>query len=506
MSRPKRTLLLVEDSPEDRGTYRAFLGQDRECDYTFLEEEDAERALEVCQERAVDCILLDYQLPGMNGLEFLRRLKELEGRELPPVVMLTGRGNERLAVQALQGGAADYLVKSDVTPPNLFRAVRNTIEREELRRRLAAQDLERQHLMAERSQLAAVVANAASLVVFTTREGHVRYLNEAGRRMVGLEPGEDVTRVRVTDLLTEEDLALYQARILPVLEEAGRWRGEFRLRHLRTGSLIPALHDIFILTHEAGTPPVLASISQDISEQKRQEQEARQRAEFEQYLAGIVGHDLRNPINAISLSAAQLLRREDLDARVRESVSRILSAAERTNRMIDTTLDFTQARLGGSLRVERKPLDLHELTRQVVEEVQLNFPDRHVEVDMEGPGTGEWDPDRMAQVLTNLVTNALKYSDPALPVEVRTRGEARSVTLEVHNQGEPIPAEQLPRLFLPMKRLGEELAQRGRSLGLGLFIVDHLVRAHGGTIEVASDAERGTTFTVRLPRRPETPG
>jgi PAS domain S-box-containing protein len=506
MSRQKRTLLLVEDSPEDRGTYQAFLRQDRECDYTFLEEEDAERALEVCREREVDCILLDYQLPGMNGLEFLRRLREREGLLPPPVVMLTGRGSEQLAVQALKGGAADYLVKSDVTPPNLFRAVRNTIEREELRRRVTAQDAERQHLMAERAQLAAVVANAASLVVFTTREGHVRYLNEAGRRMVGLEPGQDVSSVRVADLLTEEDLALYQSRVLPVLEQEGRWRGEFRLRHLRSGTLIPAQHDIFILTHEEGTPPVLASISQDISEQKRQEQEVRQRAEFEQYLAGIVGHDLRNPINAIALSAALLLRREDLDARVRETVSRILTSAERTNRMIDTTLDFTQARLGGGLRVERKPLDLHELTRQVVDEVQLNFPERRVEVDTRGPGAGEWDPDRMAQVLTNLVTNALKYSATGSPVTVRTRGEERSFTLEVHNQGDPIPEELLPRLFLPMKRVAHETAQRGRSLGLGLFIVDHLVRAHGGSIEVASDVEHGTTFTVRLPRLPETPG
>jgi phosphoserine phosphatase RsbU/P len=246
----------------------------------------------------------------------------------------------------------------------------------------------------------------------------------------------------------------------------------------------------------------LATLALDISAQKRQEQEAQQRAEFEQYLAGIVGHDLRNPVSAITLSAVMMLRRRDLDERTREALNRILVSAERAHRLIDTTLDFTQARLGGGLRVVRKPLDFQELTQQVVDEVQLNFPDREVEVLHQGSSRGDWDADRMAQVLTNLVTNALRYSPRGTPVRVTTRGESQAVILEVHNLGPPIPPELLPRLFAPMKRREQPDGSSGRSLGLGLFIVDHVIRAHGGSIDVHSDARQGTTFTVRVPRQP----
>ena len=147
--------------------------------------------------------------------------------------------------------------------------------------------------------------------------------------MVGLEPTEDVTRLHSSEFYAPEDWVIRDTQILPAVRRDGRWKGEFRLRNFRTGALIPVQHDLFLLPGVDGTPAVIGAVSQDISELKRQEQEARQRADFEQYLAGIVGHDLRNPINAISLSAALVLRRRELDERLREVMGRILSAAER---------------------------------------------------------------------------------------------------------------------------------------------------------------------------------
>jgi signal transduction histidine kinase len=250
-----------------------------------------------------------------------------------------------------------------------------------------------------------------------------------------------------------------------------------------------------------GRPLKWFGTSTDIEDIKRAEDELRRRAEFEQQLVGIVSHDLRNPLNAIQLATVTLLRRHGMDERQRTIISRVQSSADRAIRMIRDLLDFTQARLGGGIPIDRKALDLRGLTVQVVDEVRLAYPDRSLEVVCGEEALGEWDPDRVAQVLTNLMSNALHYSPPGTPVRVTLRGEAEAVVLEVNNQGEPIPASVLPRLFEPLER-GTRKDQASRSIGLGLFIVKSIVLAHGGTVEVRSTAAEGTTFAVRLPRRP----
>ncbi|HEX5754258.1 MAG TPA: GAF domain-containing sensor histidine kinase [Archangium sp.] len=236
--------------------------------------------------------------------------------------------------------------------------------------------------------------------------------------------------------------------------------------------------------------------------ERRYAAELRRRVEFEQQLIGIVSHDLRNPINAITLAAHALLRREELDARATKSASRILASAERAARMIRDLLDFTQARLGGGISLERRPTDLRHLVDQVLDELGVAWPERHLEVRQRGCTTGEWDADRMAQVASNLVTNALKYSPADTPVRVELRGESDGVELRVHNDGPPIPADLLPRLFEPLQRGTPQVDRASRSIGLGLYIVKHLVEAHGGTVAAQSGLGRGTTFTVRLPRSP----
>jgi signal transduction histidine kinase len=241
-------------------------------------------------------------------------------------------------------------------------------------------------------------------------------------------------------------------------------------------------------------------IFQDISEQKRQEALVRTQTEFEEQLIGIVSHDLRNPLNAITLSVEALLRTGDLDERQAKGISRIQASAERAIRMIRDLLDFTRARLGGGLPVRRAPGDLHLLTQQAVEEVRLAHPGRDVRFTSSGPGQGEWDADRLLQVITNLVNNALAYSPLDTPVQVETRGEPDAVLLHVHNAGPPIPPELMPRLFEPMTRGANQVSAASRSIGLGLYIVNNIVRAHGGRIDVRSSEGEGTAFTVRLPR------
>ncbi len=232
----------------------------------------------------------------------------------------------------------------------------------------------------------------------------------------------------------------------------------------------------------------------------RQQEETRQRADFEKQLIGIVSHDLRNPLSAILLSTSALLRSEELGPRPLKSVVRIQSSAERAIRLVKDLLDFTQARLGGGIPVDLRPTDLHGVVRGVLEEVEAAHPGRRVTASFEGGGEGLWDTDRLGQVVLNLVTNAIKYSPEDEGVEVSVAGDADEVVLRVHNGGPAIPRALFPSLFQPMTRATTEVDAATRSVGLGLYIVRNIVDAHGGSVSLTSEDEAGTTFEVRLPR------
>jgi signal transduction histidine kinase len=300
--------------------------------------------------------------------------------------------------------------------------------------------------------------------------------------------------------------------LVPILKEAGA-RAVYVVPMVEGGHVLGVSHMVSrtasqfseedklffrAMTHRATALVVQAQLAERLRES---ELRARELLEFEQRLIGIVSHDLRNPLAGILTSASLLLRMGGLDDRQARALARIVSSAQRGGRLIGDLLDFTQARLGGGIPVRPGPADLHEIARRVSEEVQLNHPERELRVEQEGEGTGEWDGDRVAQVVANLLSNAIAYGAPGTPVRLSTRGEADRVRLTVHNQGPPIPAEVLPALFEPMKR-GPPAQSGSAGIGLGLYIVHKVVEAHGGNVEVTSTARDGTTFAVLLPRRP----
>lgn len=227
--------------------------------------------------------------------------------------------------------------------------------------------------------------------------------------------------------------------------------------------------------------------------------DAQKFANFEQQLIGIVGHDLKNPLTAIRLGATTLLRRPDLDNRAEATLTRILSSADRAGRLVGDILDFTQVRLGGGIPLHRAPVDLVALTQQIVDEVVSSAASREITVTAHTAVVeANVDSDRIAQVLSNLLSNALTYGARDKPVRVTLRRDALQVTILVANEGTPIPPHMLRSIFEPMRRATAAAAPMMRSVGLGLFIVDHLVRAHGGDVSVQSDSAE-TVFCVVLP-------
>ncbi|MFP2907036.1 PAS domain-containing protein [Pyxidicoccus sp. 3LFB2] len=333
--------------------------------------------------------------------------------------------------------------------------------------------------------------------------------DERCRALFGLPPDAEVTWDTFLAGLHPEDREPTQALVRRALagEDGGGFNSEYRTVSPADGVVrwLSAHGQAFF--DARGQAVRFIGTVMDITERKRldaqllkREEELQRRADLEEKLIGIVSHDLRNPLNAIGFSTSLLQRRTDLDEAARRGIDRIRNAAGRADRMIRDLLDFTQARLGGGIPVQRRPADLNELVRTVVEEVRLANPGRRIDVETEGSGAGEWDTDRLAQVVTNLLSNALRYGSETQPVRVETRAENGFVVLDVHNAGEPIRPEVLPILFQPMKR-GAGVGQvTSRGLGLGLYIVDRIVHAHEGTIAVRSTAEEGTRFSIRLPR------
>jgi signal transduction histidine kinase len=240
----------------------------------------------------------------------------------------------------------------------------------------------------------------------------------------------------------------------------------------------------------------------DIIESKEREAaealEAKRRAEHASRLkdtyVGILGHDLRSPLNAITLTAHSLGMREPLSATGTRAVQRIESCANRAVAMVGALVDFTRGQLGGGIPVIRAPSDFTRICTAAIEEVRAAHPDRDIRFSAEGRLGGEWDPDRAAQALCNLLSNAIRHGQGAVNVLARDTGGG--VALTVHNHGEPIPPAKLPTIFEPFRKANPT----SDGLGLGLYIVSEIVRAHGGSIHVTSRPAEGTTFLTYWPK------
>lgn len=258
--------------------------------------------------------------------------------------------------------------------------------------------------------------------------------------------------------------------------------------------------------HEVGTADVEdltrfnEAIDQAIAESiTRYTQEIGQSKEL--FLA-ILGHDLRTPLGAILTSSRFMLELGELGDPYRELTGRIASSARRMNQMVEDLLDFTRTRFGDGIPIERAQVDIGAIVRDVVSEVRASHAGSNLQVESDGELLGQWDADRLTQALTNLIGNAVQHGSADAPIKVRARGMPAEVVISVQNQGPPIPAKQIAQMFQAMKQAAPHgPRERRHHLGLGLYIVDRIVAAHGGSIDVSSSEEHGTTFTVHLPRQ-----
>jgi len=226
-------------------------------------------------------------------------------------------------------------------------------------------------------------------------------------------------------------------------------------------------------------------------------EKAERRAQFAEQMVAIASHDLKNPLTAIKM-ATDMLARGERSAKENQLLGHINRSCERAQRMIADLLDFALARVGHGINIVRRSVDFHQVTAQSVSELRIAFPQAHLVHQHSGIGTANVDPDRLHQVVGNLVANSVAYGDVLQPITVTSVLEEIQATITVHNEGPAIPESLLAVLFEPMTR-GSEREDDVRSVGLGLFIVSEIAKAHGGTAQVTSSEGKGTSFSVTFP-------
>jgi sigma-B regulation protein RsbU (phosphoserine phosphatase) len=379
--------------------------------------------------------------------------------------------------------------------------------------------------------LEALYEHAACGLMLADAGGIVRRINHTMCAWLGLAAPDVVGKRRLQDLLTMGGQLFYQTHLAPLLLIQGsvsevkldvkhadgstlpmvmnaavrthqghrfldlalfvaKDRNQYEIELLRARQRAEAL-----LEHEKSATESLAKAQQQLDQQRAL---AEDRATVAELMIGIVSHDLRNPLGVIRMGA-HLLSRGELSSTQIRALERIASATARAERMIADLLDLTQVRLGKGLKVKLAPLELHAVVGDVVEDLRLRFAGREIVHVRQGDGTCDGSVDRLAQVVGNLVANAISYGSPGRPVTVVSSTSAQGCEISVHNHGEPIDPELLPAVFEPMRR-GDELTDGTQGVGLGLFIVQAVAHAHGGAAFATSTAEEGTRLAIRWPR------
>lgn len=296
--------------------------------------------------------------------------------------------------------------------------------------------------------------------------------------------------------------------ITALRDEAGLLRGfgkvtrDLTVRREREEAELRAAADRATAAEQTRAAETLRRIEEaqrnTITELARAEREAREVGRLKEQLIAIVGHDLRTPLSVIHLGITTALQRGGLSPEQERTFSRISRSAQRMRGIIEDLLDFSRARQGQAIPVEKRPVDLVEVCRRVLAELRSIAGERALALSVSGDTMVAADAGRLAQVISNLVGNAVQHGEGNIQVAISDAGDG--VRLSVHNDGAPIPPAVLPQIFEPFRR-GERHGEGEKgSVGLGLFIVREVVRAHDGEVEVRSDRASGTTFTIRLPR------
>ena len=497
MTTPSRGLVLaVDDEPTNRYAVSRVLSQ---AGYKVIEASTGEEALRFIQSERPDLVVLDVRLPDISGYEICRRIKGDPATASTLVLQVSATFvNSRDAVRSLDGGADSYLTQP-VEPPVLIATVGALIR---LRRtEEALRESESRHrLLFERTPLPAWVFDIESLDILA--------VNEAAVLRYGYSRDE-LLAMRIGDLQPPAEVPAFQSRA------AGDVRGQLGVWRHRTKDGNELDVELTAAPIRFGEHRARILIATDVTERRRVEQarvelltrERTARAQAEEanrakddFLATL-SHELRTPLNAM-VGWVNLLQSGKLDA---STAKRGLDAIDRNTRiqaqLIEDLLDVSRI-ITGKLVLERDVIDLVDVAQAAAEGLRAPALARQLDLAVTAevapiPVLGDFG--RLQQVVSNLVSNAIKFTEPGGRVTVRIERRDSEAVLEVADTGRGIRPEFLPHVFEKFRQADTSTTRSHAGLGLGLAIVRRLVELHGGRVKASSEGEgHGATFTVTL--------
>jgi PAS domain S-box-containing protein len=495
MSTDRIRVLLVEDNPTDKLLVEDELTHAGHGQFSLAHVELLNEALHQLKAEPFDVVLLDLSLPDSHGFETFVRLHDA-AKEVP-IVVLSGGADGQLAVQAVQAGAQDYLMKGRLGENVLPRSIRYAIERQRADRNLV-ESQERYRLLIQRSPDAYLIvcedkivfANAASLNLFAA-DREASLLGQSFLEIVAPE-FRNIVRERIQN-------ALGDGVNLPI---------EILVTRL-DGTVVSVEKNSNLFVH--GGKPAVQIVLRDITERKQGEARLRGQEEAEranraksEFLSRI-SHELRTPLHAI-LGFAQLLEMDDLNVDDKESVGHIVKAGKHLLGLINEVLDIARVE-SGKLALTPEPVSVRDTLLEALSLVKPLAAERRVRL---APLAGDFDCEvlsseqRFKQVILNLLSNAVKFNRNGGTVTVSCVKIADYLRISVADTGRGVSPANLAKLFVPFERL--EIADTViEGTGLGLSLSKHLIEAMGGRIGVESVLGEGTTFWVELPLVQATP-
>jgi signal transduction histidine kinase len=482
---------------DDNADMRAYVSRLLQQHYKVLTVADGLAALTAVKEYHPDMVLTDIMMPGMNGFELLQAIRSDPQTSTMPVILLSARAGEEASSEGMEAGADDYLIKP-FNARELLARIGTNLELARIRQEAGEQ------IRAERQRLQDLFMRAPAIIAVLQGPRHIfEFANPLYMQVIGAQ--RDIIGKPIREALPElEGQGFYE--VLDTVNQTGEpfFGNETPVMLARTGDGILEevyFNFVYLPTRNANAEieGILVHAVEVTQQVKARQQIEASEARKDEFLA-IASHELKTPVTSVK-AYTQLLERRFRslgDERSSELLARMDMQLDKLTALIGELLDVTRIE-NGQLLLHNTPFDFNDLINEIVEEVQRTTTKHFILKELATTVVLNGDRERIGQVLTNLLTNAIKYSPQGDTVIVKTARKDRAVITSVQDFGIGIPKEQQDKVFERFFRLEGEKQITYPGLGLGLFISSEFVKRHKGSIWVESEPGKGATFSFSLP-------